>query len=100
MTVLDFFNQTHDAEEMANQILHNDVIINAFDISCYMSYFNESKECPSDCKYLAQGYEYECESFNGMCELFGEPCPYNIDRNMVIKKQIIEWLQTDIDKKI
>lgn len=97
MTVLDFF-KNNDAETIANQIMYNDTVKVAFDIHYNNCYFREDKECPMECEYLEKYNEYECECFNGMCINNNELCPYGIDRDKVVKKQVLEWLQSDIDK--
>lgn len=106
MTILEFL-QTKSAEEIAERLSNveedstSDKFGNAFSIGCNDEYFDISEDCPYECEYLSSGWNYEDAWMNGMCNLerYGDECkgcPYKIDRSKVLKREIIEWLNSEI----
>lgn len=89
MTVLDFLKSA-TAEEIAEKKF----VLVALDIGYGQNYFAIDAECPMECKYLEK--DQECECYNGYCSRLKNPCPYNIDRDAVTKKQIINWLNREV----
>ena len=64
------------------------------------AYFDGALDCPEECKYLCQGYTYEDAWQNGGCALDkGEECPYHVDRDECICRQIIGWLNSEMEAR-
>ena len=100
MTILEFL-KTHDAETIAQKITSdfNSRISNGFALTDY-PYFDGAYDCPEECEYLCQGYSYEDAWMNGGCVLDeDEKCPYHVDRDDSICRQIIEWLNSEIEAR-
>lgn len=96
MTILDVF-RNGSIEEVADYVA-----------ICNDELFQYDIDCPCECKYLEQGYEYEDDDWNGSdwhgyCLLSNsfsgpsaEECPYKINRKEVFMKQVFDWLNTPI----
>ena len=91
MTILEFLKSA-----TAEDIAKNKSVLEALDIGYGQNYFSMDAECPMECRYLTKDEEYECECYNGYCSRYENPCPYSIDRDAVVKKQIIEWLNREV----
>lgn len=104
MTVFELIKSENTPEELAELICRNDTnLAVAFEIGHYNEVFDESKDCPYDCKYLEKNNEYECESYNGFCREHcnfwnGKTCSCGVNRRNVVKKQILEWLREGAEK--
>ena len=109
MTILEFL-KTKSAEEIAERISHHDEektdkFWSAFNIGHTSEFFDVSTDCPRECKYLESGWAYaEDWWMNGECDLDPEDpddcegCPYKIDRKEVLKKLVLQWLNTEVEQ--
>ena len=92
MKNIEFLNKA-TAEELAERIVKDEEFGCAFDTA---NFFGCDAECEG-CEYYADGYTYENSWMNGMCCLNkGEECPYSINRDDVLKNEILEWLNSDM----
>ena len=110
MTVIEFL-RTASVEEIANEVFDEEGERNGRSFKDWRAgftfnpYFAEDYDCPEECRYLELEANYEDSWMNGMCwlsseiELGVEKCPYGIDRRQSKIKQLIEWLNMDIEAK-
>ena len=58
--------------------------------------FDGDHDCyDRNCPYLEDGWKYEDSWVNGMCLKEDSICPFNIDRDKVIRRLITEWLNKE-----
>lgn len=98
MTILEFL-KSNDAETIAKKVTYdfNSLIAYGFAL-CDDTYFDPAFDCPEECSCLCKGYSYEDAWMNGGCNLDkGEACPYHIDRDASVCRQIIDWLNSEMD---
>ena len=92
MTNIEFLNKA-TAEELAERIVKDKKFGCAFDTG---DFFRCDAKCEG-CEYYEDGYTYEDSWMNGMCSLGeGEKCPHSINRDDVLKNDILEWLNSDV----
>lgn len=92
MTNIEFLNKA-TAEELAERIVKDEKFGCAFD-TC--DFFDYGAKCEG-CQHYEDGWTYEDSWMNGMCSLDkGDKCPYNINRDDVLKDEILKWLNSDM----
>lgn len=95
MTNIEFLNKS-TAEELAERIVKDEKFRCAFDTGVYDSFFKCDAKCKC-CRYYEDGNTWEDSWMNGMCCLDeGDECPYNINRDDVLKNEILKWLNSDM----
>ena len=102
MTILELF-KTKTAEEIADEYMkeRKSVLITYSKTPLYAllcDKFSDLCDCPEDCEnYCDYDSDYDSYYDSDICILeFGKKCPYNIDRNEVLKREFIEWLNMEI----
>lgn len=104
MTIIEMF-KTKTVEEIADDISKAyyyetepgkgrpcNCLCDAFD----MDWFPQEEDCPEECIYLEDWHNYEDSWINGICDKEDHACPYKISRQEIFKRQLIEWLNTEI----
>ena len=84
MKNIEFLNKA-TAEELAERIVKDEKFRRIFDRDFWDSFFGCDVKY-EDCQY------YE----DGMCSLSGEECPHSINRDDVLKNEILKWLNSDM----
>lgn len=63
-----------------------------------MSWFSQDEDCPEECIYLEEGWDFEESWMNGLCNKKEHDCPYKISRQETFKRLLIEWLNAEIEE--
>lgn len=92
MTILEMF-RTKTVEEIADEYVkesRNEGPLYSF----LCDEFSDLWDCPEDCENYC---DYDSYYDSDICLLeSGKKCPYNIDRNEVLKREFTEWLNVEI----
>lgn len=98
MTILELF-KTKTAEEIADEYMRErkSVLITCDKTPLYAflcDKFSDLWDCPEDCENYC---DYDSYYDSDICLLeSGKKCPYNINRDEVLKREFIEWLNLEI----